>query len=348
MPRRSSDSHSSSRGARPRPGQAPRSRSGAAGRTGWGGVARKGAGKVRDGGPPKRSSSASDAWRAAGEQAEGRREFDPGPPPWWEPEEWIDEGEVRAEAELASQRGGGQRGRRPASGEAGAARRNRGERAPGSRGGRARRPAAAESPKDELLRAVGAQKAEKLQRQLKVASDSFKRGRFEEARKTLRPLADAAPAAASVRELYGLTLYRLGRWKPAASELEAVRSLTGDVEQHPVLADCYRALGRHRQVEELWAELGAASPSGDLVAEGRIVAAGSLADQGRISEAIKLLEPAVRPARKAQQRHLRIAYVLADLYERAGELPKAREMFQRVAAGDPDFVDVRSRLRSLD
>jgi tetratricopeptide (TPR) repeat protein len=203
------------------------------------------------------------------------------------------------------------------------------------------------SPKDELRKAVGAQKAEKLQRRLKSASDSFKRSRYEEARKTLRPLAEAAPAAATVRELYGLTLYRLGRWKQAARELEALRTLTDGVEQHPVLADCYRALGRHREVEELWAELREVSPAAHLVAEGRIVAAGSLADQGRLPEAIKLLEPAVRPARKAQEHHLRIGYVLADLYERAGELPKAREMFQRVMSNDPDFVDVRSRLRSL-
>jgi tetratricopeptide (TPR) repeat protein len=144
-----------------------------------------------------------------------------------------------------------------------------------------------------------------------------------------------------------LTLYRLGRWKQAIRELEAFGELTGSTEQYPVLADCYRAVGRHARVKELWDQLKAASPSGALVAEGRIVAAGSLADQGRIEDAIRLLRPAVRPVRRAKEHHLRVAYALADLYERAGDLPQARELFERVASSAPDFVDVQARLQSL-
>ena len=40
------------------------------------------------------------------------------------------------------------------------------------------------------------------------------------------------------------------------------------------------ALKRWSDVEELWHEVRDYSPSGDLVNEGRIVAAGALADQG--------------------------------------------------------------------
>lgn len=163
----------------------------------------------------------------------------------------------------------------------------------------------------------------------------------------MRPLADSAPGVPAVRELYGQALYRLGRWKAAARELEAFRGLTGSVEQHPVLADCYRALRRYDDVEALWRELSAASPGAALVAEGRIVAAGALADQDRVRDAIRLLQPGVKPARKAKEHHLRVAYVLADLYERAGDLPQARELFQRVASSDPNFVDVEARLRAL-
>jgi tetratricopeptide (TPR) repeat protein len=183
---------------------------------------------------------------------------------------------------------------------------------------------------------------------VREASDAFSRGRFEEARRMLRPIAEQAPRAASVRELYGLSLYRLGRWAQAARELEAYRSLTGSVEQNPVLADSYRALGRYAEAEELWDELRAASPRAELVAEGRIVAAGALADQGQLDEAIGVLAPAVsRPTRKPQLHHLRMAYALADLYERAGDLPRARELFGRIAASDADFVDVDARLRAL-
>jgi thioredoxin-like negative regulator of GroEL len=327
-------------------------------------VARRGAAAV----PP---TGASDAWRAA-----TRAKPDEAPPREpWRPEEWIDEGELRDQALGAIERS--REGRpateparqsaqsptdatksstKPPAGSAGArGRASRTADRAGPAGGSQRGSAAggpAEAPDaddgaDDVRRTVPTNRLPRFQARLKEASESFRRGRFEEARHTLRPLAQQAPGASSVRELYGLTLYRLGRWAQAARELEAFRTQTGSTEQHPVLADCYRALGRYAEVEELWDELRAASPRGDLVAEGRIVAAGALADQGRLDDAIRLLEGGNRPARAPQLHHLRMAYALADLYERAGDLPRARELFGRVAASDPAFVDVEARLRAL-
>lgn len=278
---------------------------------GWGGVARRGAGRIRDEGT---SAGASAAFRAAA----GREA--------WEPEVWIDEGVVRDEA----------------SGAVG-----RGRTSAPRRGG----PAVAGDDGIEfdpsLRRAVGGAKVERLEERLKDASRAFRRERFDEARRLLRPLAEAAPTAESVRELLGLTYYRMGKWKLAAGELEAFRDLAGSTEQHPVLADCYRALGRHAKVAELWEELRAASPSAALVAEGRIVYAGSLADQGRLDDAIAVLDAAKPPIRKPQLHHLRVTYALADLHERAGDVPTARRLFGIVAAADPELGDVEARLRAL-
>jgi tetratricopeptide (TPR) repeat protein len=145
----------------------------------------------------------------------------------------------------------------------------------------------------------------------------------------------------------GLTEYRLGHWRDAVKHLEAFRSLTGSVEQHPVLADCYRALRRYRHVDELWEELRAASPSAELVAEGRIVVAGSLADRGDLIGAIRLLEKGRVDRKHPKDHHVRQWYALADLYERASDIPRARELFKRVAAVDPEAFDVRERLRVL-
>jgi hypothetical protein len=39
--------------------------------------------------------------------------------------------------------------------------------------------------------------------------------------------------------------------------------------------------------------------------------------------------------------------VLADLYERAGDLSHARELFSRVARADPELADVQQRLADL-
>jgi tetratricopeptide (TPR) repeat protein len=274
-----------------------------------------------------------------------------GDEPAWEPEKWVDEGELRDEATEAVGRGGttepavrrpGRKRWTPNDDLAGDEDDDAGVGSGGAGHGDRESQTA-----EELRRAFGAQRAGRAEARLREASDDFRRERYEDARKLLRPLADQAPGAATVRELFGLTLYRLGRWAPARRELEAFRDLTGSVEQHPVLADCYRALGRYHEVEELWDELKAASPSGELVAEGRIVAAGALADQGRLEDAIELLQAGIHPTKRAKVHHLRMIYALADLYERAGDAPRARELFKRVATADPEFVDVEARIRAL-
>ncbi|MGH9077535.1 MAG: tetratricopeptide repeat protein [Acidimicrobiales bacterium] len=200
---------------------------------------------------------------------------------------------------------------------------------------------------DELTSTAGAKRAAKLASHLADATHAYERGRFQDARRLLRPLAVEAPGSPAVRELYGLVLYRMGQWGAAARQLESYRAASGAYDQHPVLADCYRALRRFDAADRLWDELRAASPGADAVAEGRIVAAGCLADRGQLAGAIALLERADRHLRRPEDRHLRQWYVLADLYERAGDVPRAREMFGRIRRADPDAYDARRRQRAL-
>jgi tetratricopeptide (TPR) repeat protein len=200
---------------------------------------------------------------------------------------------------------------------------------------------------DELSAAAGDARGPKLAHRLADATYAYERERYQEARRMLKPLVEEVPGSAAARELYGLVLYRSGQWAAAAKELEAFRQMSGSFDQHPVLADCYRALHRYPEAEEVWEDLRRASPNGDLVAEGRIVAAGCLADQGDLAGAIALLEKTARRVAHPAGRHLRQWYALADLYERAGDIPRARDLFGRVANADPDAFDVRSRLRAL-
>ena len=195
---------------------------------------------------------------------------------------------------------------------------------------------------DELARIAG-RDATRAQDQLAKAAEAYTAGRERDAARLLRPLRDAYPDAAAVRELLGLVHYRLGQYPAASKELTAFADLTGSVEQHPVLMDCWRAQHRYRKVDELWRELADASPSAALVTEGRIVLAGSLADDGRLDEAIATLERRGADAKRVQDHHLRLWYALADLYERAGEVPRARELFERVRASRPG---VRRRRRT--
>jgi tetratricopeptide (TPR) repeat protein len=200
---------------------------------------------------------------------------------------------------------------------------------------------------DELESSAGADRGSKLASRLAEATHAYDHDRYQDARRVLRTLAAEVPDAPAVRELAGLVLYRMGRWAAAAKELEVYRQLSGSYDQHPVLADCYRALRRFKAADKLWDELRRASPNAEVVAEGRIVAAGCRADQGDLAAAIALLERADRHLRRPEGHHLRQWYVLADLYERAGDLPRARDLFGRIVAADPGAYDSRQRLRAL-
>ena len=181
---------------------------------------------------------------------------------------------------------------------------------------------------------------------LSEAAEAYAADRYQDALRFLRELVVRAPGSASVRELLGLTYYRLGRWRLAIRELQVHHELSGSYDQYPVIADCYRALQRYDDVEAVWLELRQASPSSEVVAEGRLVAAGAMADRGDLSGAFRLLEPSLRRT-KPRQHDLRQWYALADLYEQAGELPRARELFARVASADPGAYDVSQRLAAL-
>ncbi|MFM8305185.1 MAG: tetratricopeptide repeat protein [Actinomycetota bacterium] len=197
------------------------------------------------------------------------------------------------------------------------------------------------------IRRLGGRRAGYLLARFVEARDEVAQGRDRAALRILRPLRDVLPDAPSVRELTGLAEYSVGNYRAAAKELEAFVSLTDSAEDHAVLMDCYRAQKRWRRVDELWAELGASSPSADVVTEGRIVLAGSLADRGRLDEALDLLRRKAKPMANPKQHHLRLWYALGDLEERAGNLAAARELFARVRRYDPDLADVAVRSANL-
>ncbi len=198
-----------------------------------------------------------------------------------------------------------------------------------------------------LRRALGDKAGMRAAARLREAAAAFDAERFNDARRILNQLVERAPEVVEVVELLGLTHYRMGHWRAAAKRLEAFRVLTGGTEQHPVLADCHRAQGRWADVEALWAELREASPSAALVTEGRLVAAGALADQGRMADAVRLLERGWSVPKRPREHHLRRAYALADLYERSGSAPRARELFRWVAGRSSGFADVADRLKAL-
>jgi tetratricopeptide (TPR) repeat protein len=194
-----------------------------------------------------------------------------------------------------------------------------------------------------------AQHRERLVERAEAASGAYERGRYQDALRAIKPVAEEAPAVAGVRELAGLAAYRCGRWREAVRHLQAAGTLSDAIDYLPVLMDCQRALQKPKKVAELWTELRHSSPEPDVLAEGRIVAAASLADTGDLQGAIAMLATAgaAKALRNPSDRHVRQWYLLGDLYERAGDVPKAREYFERVRKADPEAYDVTARLGSL-
>ena len=198
-------------------------------------------------------------------------------------------------------------------------------------------------PEDALHAALGDRDGAKAFSALIVASEALDNERYIQACKVLEPIFKQAPDVAEVRELYGLALYGLREWTEAIEQLEAYRNLAASAEEHPVLADCHRAVGAYDDVEWLWDELREASPSGPIVTEGRIVTAATRAERGERQSAVRLLEKGWKRPKRPKEHHLRRAYALADLYERTGATTKSRELFGWVAACDADFGDALAR-----
>lgn len=241
--------------------------------------------------------------------------------------EWIDEGSVREAAVGVTKR---------AESTPAAPRRQRRQRA----------------LEDDVIsaieHAVGARKATRLIKLMAEAAAALEGDRIDDARRAITPVIREAPGVAAAREIAGQILYRGSQWRRAAAELEAFRTLRpGDVACHAVLGDCYRALGRHHEVEQLWREVKEASPSPEVMVEARIVMAGSLADRGQLDEAIDVLRRSSTVPPRVRDHHLRQWYALADLYDRAGAVVEARRWFTQIAAVDRAFVDVAERLAAL-
>ncbi len=238
-------------------------------------------------------------------------------------EEWVDEGSVRDAARRAVDRGAATRPERrepkPLDPDIGA----------------------------ELVDVLGGQRGARLSERLAQASEALDRERYDEARRLAAAIAKEAPSVSAVQEVLGLASYRLGRYKPAVAALQTAQDLHENPTLLPVIADAYRGLRRWAAVERVWNQIKAASPPHDILAEGRIVMASSLADQGDLAGAIKVMEEGRRAPKRVRDHHIREWYVLGDLYDRMGDPIIARRWFNAVGAEVPEYMDVADRLRGL-
>lgn len=303
------------------------------------------------GGTPRRSSAsgagAGNDYRARPPRTEAERRsqevkasrprrvvdesVEPAPPverEKWVPERWQDDGPLRDAAREATARARGDE--------------------PVVREKRAADPKRLDpSWVEEVARESDAKTSARYMERLAAATEALERDRYRDALRMVSSVLKNLPNVGAAHEVAGVSYYRLGEWRKAINELLQARALHPAPEQLPVLADCYRALRRYREVEDVWMEIRESSPNPSVMAEGRIVAAGALADQGDISGALELLLRVADAPKRVREYHLKQWYVIADLYDRSGDIVKARNFFKRIAAVDPRYADVSDRLATL-
>lgn len=152
-----------------------------------------------------------------------------------------------------------------------------------------------------------------------------------------------------VREAAAETAYAAGEFAVALREFRAIRRMSGGDELIPLIADCERALGRHRDALEVLNELNPRHPDVNLHIECLLVEAGIRDDLGQRDEALRLLKSAVSRKVGPPQGQARLQYALANLLEETGDLAGAHRWFSSAGSldrfGDLDTAD---RLAALD
>jgi tetratricopeptide (TPR) repeat protein len=221
---------------------------------------------------------------------------------------------------------------------------------PGGRGApRSRqRPALPGDVVTELRHTSKPGKAEQAIARLERAAKLLERADAPGALSEVHKAKELAPRSASVRELAGLALYELERYREALTEMQAYRRISGRADQNHIIADCLRAVGRPDRAVPL-AEEALADRSVPLSAktEAVIVAASALADQGRFDQALGLLRRVRTRDDVAGPEVLRVWYVTADILERSGREQDALREFRKISRHDMAVFDVAERIERL-
>jgi tetratricopeptide (TPR) repeat protein len=184
----------------------------------------------------------------------------------------------------------------------------------------------------------------RLERAVELLERGDARGAASEAAKA-KALAPRSPAT---REVLGMALYGLERWREALGEMQAYRRMSGRADQNHIIADCQRALGHPERAVPLAEEaLAATKVPLAAKAEAVVVAASALTDMGRFDQALGLLRRVKTREDVAGPEVLRVWYVTGDVLAKAGRPQEAAREFRRILRHDPGAFDAAERLAQL-
>jgi predicted Zn-dependent protease len=190
--------------------------------------------------------------------------------------------------------------------------------------------------REEVVRVTPKERREPALQLLTAAAEAFSESRFRSALTKLTEAKDLSPRVATIRELLGLSAYRLEQWRTALQELRTFRRLTGETVHMPVEMDSLRALGRPDDVAKAWElyrELGGSRETDD---EARVVYASFLLDQGKPRQAWDVIRPG-RLVAEPRDSEVRRWYVAARVAAALGDMVAARQLLTAVQRVDPAF-----------
>ncbi len=171
---------------------------------------------------------------------------------------------------------------------------------------------------------------------LEEAATAFIKASYHRAFDRAQTAKSLSPREPSIRELLGLSAYRLGRWQVALQELRTYRRLAGDTTHLPVEMDVLRALDRPADVESGWATLRERGAGPAAMKEGRVVYGSFLLDQGEARKAWEITNPK-KLKESPFEEDLRQWFVAARAAAALDDLTAARRLRDAIMTADPAF-----------
>ena len=190
--------------------------------------------------------------------------------------------------------------------------------------------------RDEIRLATSKDKLQPTLTLLQEAAYGFASAKYRQIIPKLEEAKKLSSRVATIRELLGLSYYRIGDWEAALREMRAFRRLAGETTHMAVEHDALRALGRREDVEKTWRlfkELG-----GDTWAksEAKVVFGSFLLEEGRAKEAWPIVKPS-RLTADAQEHTLREWYVAARVASSLGDQATALQIAKAIEKLDVAF-----------
>jgi hypothetical protein len=182
---------------------------------------------------------------------------------------------------------------------------------------------------------------------LAAAAEAFTEGQYHAAVRKAEHAKELASRDATIREILGLSAYRVGDWQKALRELRTYRRLSGETTHMPVEMDVLRALNRPADVTAVWEEFRKLGGGPAVKKEARVVYASHLIDMEDIDGAADL----VGSPRKTQDpwpEDLRLWYVAARIAAIQGDKSKARRLADDILLVDPSFPGLDELDRLID